>query len=317
MKIGVVGCGFVGSAAAFAMVMNGIGRELVMVDVNHKRAEAEAADILHAVPFAHNLNVHSGQYEDLRGARVVIMAAGVNQKPGETRLQLLERNASVFNQVIPHIYDHAPEAVVVVATNPVDVMTHVTAQIAARYGIPSGRVVGSGTTLDTARFRSLLGQFLGIDSTHVHAYVVGEHGDSEVLTWSLTNIGNMPLLDFVRLRGLTLDDAKRAEIDEGVRRAAYHIIEGKGATYFGVGSALARITRNILGDRRSIMTVCTPDDNVAGVHDVTVAMPRLVGGDGVLETFHLTLSPEEGEALTHSAALIRGYIDQLGGKSGE
>lgn len=316
MKIGIVGCGFVGSAAAFAMVMNGIGRELVMVDVNHKRAEAEAADILHAVPFAHNLNVHSGQYEDLRGARVVVMAAGVNQKPGETRLQLLERNASVFNQVIPNIYDNEPDAIVVVATNPVDVMTHVTAQIAARYGIPSGRVVGSGTTLDTARFRALLGQFLRIDSTHVHAYVVGEHGDSEVLTWSLTNVGNMPLLDFMRLRGLTLDDAKRAEIDEGVRRAAYRIIEGKGATYFGVGSALARITRNILNDRRSIMTVCTPDDNIAGVHDVTVAMPRLVGGDGVTETFHLPLSPEESEALTHSAALIRGYIDQLEGKSG-
>jgi L-lactate dehydrogenase len=313
MKIGIVGCGFVGATAGYAMVMNGVGRELVLIDVNHKRAEAEAADILHAVPFAHNLKVHAGQYADLKGARVVIMAAGVNQKPGETRLELLERNSAIFREVIPRIYDQAPEAVIVVATNPVDVMTHVTAGIAASFDIPSSRVVGSGTTLDTARFRTLLGQYVGVDSTHVHAYVIGEHGDSEVLTWSLANIGNMPLVDFLRMRGLELDDAKRAEIDEGVRRAAYQIIDGKGATYYGVGSALARITRNILGDRRAIMTVCTPTADIAGVKDVTVALPRLVGGDGVLETYHLSLSPDEEEALRHSATLIRGYIDQLRG----
>lgn len=313
MKIGIVGCGFVGATAAYAMVMNGVGRELVLVDLNRKRAEAEAADILHAVPFAHNLNVHPGDYADLRGARVVVMAAGVNQKPGETRIQLLERNTAVFRSVIPQIYDNAPEAVVVVATNPVDVMTHVTAQIAAGYGIPSSRVVGSGTTLDTARFRSLLSQFLGVDSTHVHSYVIGEHGDSEVLVWSLTNVGNMPLSDFLNLRGLTLDDATREEIDAGVRRAAYHIIEGKGATYYGIGSALARITRNILSDRRSIMTVCTPTPEIAGVADVTVALPSLIGGDGVLETYHLPLSADEWSALNHSAGLIRGLIDEVNG----
>ncbi len=311
MKIGVVGCGFVGSTAAYAMVMNGVGRELVMVDLNRKRAEAEAADILHAVPFAHNLNVHAGDYADLRGARVVVMAAGVNQKPGETRIQLLARNTTVFRSVIPQIYDNAPEAVVVVATNPVDVMTHVTAGIAAGYGIPSSRVVGSGTTLDTARFRSLMSQFLGVDSTHVHSYVIGEHGDSEVLVWSLTNVGNMPLNDFLAMRGLTLDARKREEIDAGVRRAAYAIIEGKTATYYGIGSALARITRNILSDRRSIMTVCTPTADIAGVKDVTVSLPRLVGGDGVLETYHLPLNADEGAALHHSADLIRGLIDEV------
>lgn len=314
MKIGIVGCGFVGATAAYAMVMNGVGRELVLVDINRARAEAEAADILHAVPFAHNLNIHAGDYDDLRGARVVIMAAGVNQKPGETRPQLLERNAGVFRSVIPRIYDHAPDAVVVVATNPVDVMTHVTARIAAGYGVASSRVVGSGTTLDTARFRSLLSQFLGVDSTHVHSYVVGEHGDSEVLVWSLTNVGNMPLTDFLKLRGLTLDDERRAAIDAGVRRAAYHIIEGKGATYYGIGSALARITRNILSDRRSIMTVCTPTSDIAGVADVTVSLPRLVGGDGVLETYHLPLDAAEGAALHRSAGLVRELIDQVGGE---
>jgi len=313
MKIGIVGCGFVGATAAYAMVMNGVGRELVMVDLNRQRAEAEAADILHAVPFAHNLNVHAGDYADLAGARVVVMAAGVNQKPGETRIELLERNTAVFRSVIPRIYDNAPDAVLVIATNPVDVMTHITADIAAGFGVPSHRVVGSGTTLDTARFRSLLGQAVGVDSTHVHAYVVGEHGDSEVLVWSLTNIGNMPLNDFLALRGQPLSDAARAEIDAGVRRAAYHIIEGKGATYYGVGSALARVTRNILGDRRAIMTVCTPTDEIAGVRDVTVSLPRLVGGDGVLETYHLTLNDGERDALAHSAGTIRGLIDQLDG----
>ncbi len=311
MKIGIAGCGFVGATAAYAMVMIGVGRELVLVDLNEKRAEAEAADILHAVPFAHNLNVHAGKYADLAGARVVVMSAGVGQKPGETRIELLGRNAAVFRAVIPQIYEHAPDAVLVIATNPVDVMTHITAQIAAEFGIPSHRIVGSGTTLDTARFRSLLGQAVGVDSTHVHAYVVGEHGDSEVLVWSLTNIGNMPLRDFVTLSGHELTGKERAAIDEGVRRAAYQIIEGKGATYYGVGSALARITRNILGDRRAIMTVCTPTAEIAGVKDVTVSLPRLVGGDGVLETYHLTLDEGETAALSRSAGLIRELIDQL------
>ncbi len=311
MKIGIVGSGFVGSTAAYAMVMNGVGRELVLVDLDRARAEAEAADILHAVPFAHNLNVHAGEYADLAGARVVIMAAGVNQKPGETRIELLGRNAAVFESAIPRIYENAPEAIVVVATNPVDVMTHLTADIAARFGVPSSRVIGSGTTLDTARFRALLGQAVGVDSTHIHAYVVGEHGDSEVLAWSLANVGNIRLDDFLKLKGHSPEEVDRRAIDEGVRRAAYHIIEGKGATYYGVGSALARITRNILSDRRAIMTVCTPTDNIAGVRDVTVSLPRLVGGDGVLETYHLPLSAEEGAALSRSAALIRELIDQI------
>ena len=311
MKVGIVGCGFVGSTAAYAMVMSGVGRDLVLVDLNTARAEAEAADILHAVPFAHNLTVRAGDYTDLQGARVVIMAAGVNQKPGETRLQLLERNTAVFRSVIPQIYDNAPDAILVIATNPVDVMTHVTAWIAHEYGIPSHRVIGSGTTLDTARFRALLGQYIGVDSTHVHAYVLGEHGDSEVLAWSRTNIGNMSLDDFLRLRGLVLDEATRAAIDAGVRKAAYRIIEGKGATYYGVGSALARICRNVLGDRRAIMTVCTPAAEIHGVRDVTVSLPRLVSGEGILETYDLPLDEAEEAALHRSASIIRSHIDGL------
>jgi L-lactate dehydrogenase len=190
-------------------------------------------------------------------------------------------------------------------------MTHVSAGIAAELGIPSRRVIGSGTTLDTARFRALLGQHLGVDPMHIHGYVVGEHGDSEVLTWSLATIGNVPLGDFCRMRAVELDAAKRREIDDGVRNAAYHIIDGKGATYYGVGSALARIVSNVLGDRRAIMTVCTPTSQVAGVDDVTVSLPRLLGGEGVLETFPLPLSEEEETALHASATTIRNAIDEL------
>lgn len=311
MKVGIVGSGYVGATAAYAIVMSGVARSIVLVDKNEARARAEAADILHAVPFAHSCNVSAGGYAELAGCGAVIMAAGVNQQPGETRLQLLERNTAVFNAVIPHIYRHAPDAVVIVATNPVDVMTHVTARIAATFGVPSHRVIGSGTTLDTARYRALLAQTLGVDATHVHGYVVGEHGDSEVLTWSLTTVGNLPLDRFCELRQIDLSGDRRQEIDRQVRTAAYEIIAGKGATYYGVGSALARIVRNVLQDRRAIMTVCTPMPEIAGVADTTVSLPHLVGGDGVLETFPLPLSEAEHAALQRSAQLIREVIAAL------
>lgn len=311
MKVGIVGSGFVGATAAYALVMGGGARHIVLVDKNEARARAEAADILHAVPFAHACTVTAGGYEALAGSKAVIMAAGVNQKPGETRLQLLERNATVFRAVIPQICTHAPDAVIIVATNPVDIMTHITANIAAEYGIPAQRIIGSGTTLDTARYRALLAQILGIDPTHVHGYVVGEHGDSEVLTWSLTTIGNLPLDTFCELRQIDLYGDKREEIERNVRYAAYQIIEGKGATYYGVGSALARIVRNVLQDRRAIMTVCTPQADIAGVQNVTVSLPHLVGGDGILETFHLPLNEMETQGLQHSAQIIREAIDAL------
>lgn len=311
MKVGIIGSGAVGATAAYAMVMGGVGREIVLVDKDKKRAEAEAADILHAVPFAHPLQVRAGDYADLANSRAIIMAAGVSQKPGETRLQLLERNAAIFGSVIPQIFAHAPNAILVVASNPVDVMTYISAQIAAEFDVPSNHVIGSGTALDTARFRALLGQHVGVDAVHVHGYVIGEHGDSEVLTWSLTNIGSMPLDAFCQIRNIHLDEAKRREIDTKVRHAAYHIIEGKGATYYGVGSALARIVRNILHDRRAIMTVSTPKDEIAGVQDACVSLPHLVGGEGVLETFQLPLSHEEEAALQRSARVIRDAIDEL------
>jgi L-lactate dehydrogenase len=311
MKVGIVGSGFVGATAAYAMVMQGVGREIVLVDKNSDRANAEADDIRHAVPFAHPLEIRAGNYEHLARSRVVVLCAGVGQKPGETRLQLLQRNAAVFREVVPAVLSNAPEAVLVVATNPVDVMTHLAAQFAAECGVPAGRVLGSGTTLDTARFRSLLGAYCGVDPHHVHAYVIGEHGDSEVLTWSLVTIGGMPLEAFARLRNIENPGSVRQEIDEKVRRAAYTIIAGKGATYYGIGSALARIVDAILHDQRSILTVCSPASEVAGVPDVTVALPRMVGGAGVLETFPLPLNSNEADLLQKSAQLIRQTITDL------
>ncbi len=311
MKVGIVGTGLVGATAAYSLLMQGIGREIILVDLNKERAAAEAADLLHAVPFAHSLNIRSGDYPDLTGCRVVIVAAGVGQRPGETRLQLLERNAAVFRSVVPAILERAPETILLVASNPVDVMTHVTAIYAEEYGLPSHRVIGSGTTLDTARFRALLGQLAGVDPTHVHGYVIGEHGDSEVLTWSLTNVGNLPLAEFCRLQEIPFDETIRRDIDRQVRQAAYTIINGKGATYYGIGSALARIVHVILRDQRAILTVCTRRPQIAGVRDVTAALPQLIGGNGVLATFPLPLDDGEQAALQNSAAVIRRAIDEL------
>lgn len=311
MKIGIVGTGMVGSTAAYAMVLRGVGREIVMVDKNTKRAQAEADDIFHAVPFAHSLRVRAGDYRDLSGSQVVILAAGVSMQPGETRLLLLERNAAIFRQVVPGVLEHAPDAVLVVATNPVDIMTHLAARYAGEQGVPAHRVIGSGTTLDTARFRVLLGRHLGVDPRHVHAYVVGEHGDSEVLTWSLVTVGGMPLAEFCRQHGIRLDEAMRQEIDCRVRDAAYAIIDGKGSTYYGIGAALARIVDAILRDQRSIMTVCTPEAKVLDVCDVTISLPHLVGGEGALASFPLPLDEGEQAALQASARVVCGAIEEL------
>lgn len=311
MKIGIVGSGLVGSTAAYAMVMRGVGREIVLVDLDHQRAQAEADDILHAVPFANPVDVHAGDYPALDGCRVVVITAGVSQRPGETRLQLLNRNANVFRQVIPQVLNYAPEAILLIATNPVDVMTHMAARFAQEYGVPASRVLGSGTTLDTARFRALLGRNLGVDSTHIHAYVMGEHGDSEVLTWSLVNVGGIPLEEFCRLRNLSVCSDDKEIIDNMVRRAADNIIHGKGSTYYGVGSAIARITEVILRDLRAILTVCTPVEKIAGVRDVTVSLPHLVGGQGIITTLHPPLNDQESASLQASAKIIRDAITQL------
>jgi len=311
MKVGIVGSGYVGATAAYALVTQGVGREVVLVDKNRDRAGAEADDIRHAVPFAHPLEVNAAGYEGLRCCEIVLLCAGVNQQPGETRLQLLQRNAEVFAEIVPRIIAQAPNAILVVATNPVDVMTHITANVAGKAGIPSSRVIGSGTTLDTARFRSLLGAFCQIDAHHVHANVLGEHGDSEVLAWSNATIAGIPLGAFARHRKIPSPETIRQRIDTQVRRAAYSIIQGKGATYYGVGAALARLVDVILHNQRSVLTICTPTDEVQGVRDVTLSLPRLLSGQGVIDTFSFPLVDDEATQLRDSARTIRDALDEL------
>jgi L-lactate dehydrogenase len=311
MKVGIVGTGMVGSASAYALVMSGVGREIVLVDVNDARAEAEANDIYHAVPFAHPLTVRAGHYEDLGGSRVVVIAGGVAQRPGETRLELLQRNADVFRQIVPAVARHAPDAILLVVSNPVDIMTHLAARFAADFGVPPTHVIGSGTTLDTARFRALLGRHFDVDARHVHAYVVGEHGDSEVLAWSQATIAGLSLNEFARVHGTPLDAMERQAIDDNVRRAAYYIIAGKGATYYGIGSAVKHIVDVLLHDQRAILTVCCSGTGVSGCEGVTLALPRLLGGDGVLATIPLTLDPGERDDLNRSASIIRSAIQSL------
>ena len=311
MKIGIVGSGFVGATAAYALVLRGAASEVVLVDANPARAQAEADDIFHAVPFAGSADVRAGGFADLSGSRLVIIAAGVNQKPGETRLELLERNAAVFREIVPQILANAPEALLVVATNPVDIMTHLAGRFAERGGLPRGRVIGSGTTLDTARFRTLIARHVGVHPQHVHGYVVGEHGDSEVLTWSVATVAGFPLQAFAQRRGVAFDAAARAAIDAGVRRAAYRIIGGKGATYYGIGGALVRIAQGLLGGQRAILTVSAHHEEIEGVRDVTLSLPQLLGSDGVTETYMPPIDAEERAALRRSAEVLRAALDGL------
>jgi L-lactate dehydrogenase len=223
----------------------------------------------------------------------------------------LQRNAQVFSQVIPSILEHAPKALLVVVSNPVDVMTHLASHFASRAGVPAARVIGTGTMLDTARFRALLGRHFGVDPQHVHAYVLGEHGDSEVLTWSQADIAGMRLEEFGRIQGKPLTAEIRAHIDEQVRRAAYQIIAGKGSTYYGIGSAVTRLLEVLLHNQRAILTICCRVDSVPEFHGVTFSLPHLVGGEGALATIPPLLDSAEQQALAKSASILREAIDSL------
>ncbi|HUN65128.1 MAG TPA: L-lactate dehydrogenase [Bacteroidota bacterium] len=310
MKIGIVGSGMVGATAAYAVMLRKAASEIVLVDANPARARAEAEDIRHAVPFADATDIAAGTYEDFRDATVIVIAAGASQKPGETRLMLMERNAAILEEIVAHIARVNPAAILLVATNPVDIITHLATRLAERHGIPASRVIGTGTTLDTARFRSLLGRQVGVDPQNVHAYVIGEHGDSEVLTWSNIDIGGLPLDAFVRFRNIPFDEKVRRSIDDGVRTAAYSIIAGKGSTYYGIGGAIAKLVDVINRDNRAVLTVSTRTADVEGVRDVTLSFPHLIGGKGDLGILPIPLSPEEKNLLRQSALLIRSKLDE-------
>ena len=314
MKVGIIGSGMVGATSAFAIMMRKAASDIVLIDANQKRAIAEAQDITHAVPFAAATDIYAGSYEDLKDAKVVVIAAGANQKPGETRLMLMEKNASIMRDIISHTAEVNPNAVFLVATNPVDIITHICVDIAKEFGIPSSRIIGSGTTLDTARFRSLLGVHIGVDPQHVHAYVLGEHGDSEVLTWSNIDVGGVSIEDFIAHRNIEYNEEIKNRIDDGVRNAAYKIIEGKGSTYYGVAGAIAKLVEVINRDNRAVLTVSALKDDVEGIKNVTLSLPHLIGGSGDLGVLPIKLSVRERMLLQKSAEIIKEKIDEYENK---
>ena len=298
MKIGIIGCGMVGSSGAFAIALVGAATDLILVDLNASLAQAQAEDILHATPFSQPVRIAAGDFSRLKGAGLVVLACGVAQKPGESRLKLLERNVNVFQNVVPRVLEHAPDSILLIVSNPVDIMTRVVTKISA---LPPERVIGSGTILDTARFRTLLAEHLGLAPHSVHAYVLGEHGDSEVLAWSSGKIGGVPVIEFAEQIGLRITDDVKARIDDGVRRAAYRIIEGKGATYYGIGAGIARIANAIRDDEGAVLTL----SNTEGLNDASLSLPRVLKAKGIETTIQPMLSTEEAEALKRSAAILK------------
>jgi L-lactate dehydrogenase len=308
MKIGIIGCGFVGSTTAFAALLSGAATEIVLIDIDADLAAAQAEDLRHATAFGAPVRVSAGGYPDLQGAGLVVLACGVGQRKGETRMQLLERNVEVFRQVVPQVLRHTPDPLLLVATNPLDVMTQAVTDLSGR---PPERVIGSGTILDTGRFRSLLGEHLGVAPLSVHAYVLGEHGDSEVLVWSSAQVGGIPVRDFAAQVGRPLSAEAEARIDAEVRGAAYRIIAGKGATYFGIGAGIARIIRALKADERRILTVSSVCRTVEEYRGVSLSLPRLIGSAGVLQELSPATSAEESRDLRRSAGLIRDAASAL------
>lgn len=306
MKVGIVGAGSVGAATAFALIMRGVARKITLVDIDTKKAFAEATDIAHAAPFAYANKVKAGSFEDLCGCEVVIVTAGANQKQGETRTDLLERNVKIFSTIIPQIVENAPSTTLVIATNPVDVMTEVALKLS---GFPKNRVIGSGTILDTARFRTDLGYHLGVSPKSIHANVLGEHGDSEVLCWSNGDGGTIPLNKLAESLNKPLTDEVKKRIDDDVRNAAYKIIDGKGATFYGIAGGLCRICQAITTNEYAILTVSTHHNEILGVKDVSISMPTVIGKRGVHDVLYPTLSEDETKALKLSIEKMKNLSD--------
>jgi L-lactate dehydrogenase len=308
VRIAVIGTGNVGSTFAYALLLSGLAAEIVLIDSNRARAEGEAMDLNHAEPFAHPTQIWAGDYADCAGASVTVIAAGTGQRPGETRLDLLQRNADIFSQIIPQVARNNPEGLLLIATNPVDVLTWASWKLS---GLPVQRVIGSGTILDTARFRYPLGEHFGVASSSVHAHIIGEHGDSEVPVWSLATIGGMRLRDFASAHGLSLEPAKMDEIYRQTRDAAYEIISRKGATYFAVAAGLMRIVEAILRNQGTVLSVSSLVEDYYGISDVCLSLPTVVGRGGIERVLRLTLDEREQKALQHSADVLKKTIGQL------
>ncbi len=308
-KVVLIGTGMVGMSYAYSMLNQGVCDELVLIDVDKKRAEGEAMDLNHGLAFAgSNMKIYAGEYADCADADVVVIAAGVAQKPGETRLDLLQRNAEVFRSIINPITESGFNGIFLVATNPVDIMTRITCEIS---GFNPRRVLGTGTALDTARLRYLLGDYFGVDPRNMHAYVMGEHGDSEFVPWSQAMLATKPILDVCRDSGGKFTEAEMENISEEVRTAAYKIIDAKRATYYGIGMAMARITRAILGDENSVLTVSAMLRGEYNQNRVYVGVPCVVNRNGVRRVLEMNLTEEEQKKLDASCDTLRESFDSL------
>jgi L-lactate dehydrogenase len=308
VRVAVIGAGHVGATFAYALLLRGLASEIVLVDANRERAEGEAMDLAHAVPLTHPTRVWAGDYADCAGAAVTVIAAGAAQRPGEARLALLERNVAVVREVVGEIVRHDPAGLLLVASNPVDVLAY---EAWRTSGLPAGRVIGSGTILDTARFRALLGQHFDVDPRSVHAYILGEHGDSQVPAWSIATIAGMPLTAYCAAHGIVCDRGDMDAIFRQTRDAAYAIIERKGSTYYAIGAGLARVVEAVLRDERSVLSVSTLIDGYAGIRDVYLSVPAVVGRGGVERVLRPALTPDEVARLQRSANVLREQIAQL------
>ncbi len=307
-KVAVIGCGFVGSTIAFTLMQRGIFSEMVLLDMNQEKAEGEAMDISHGLPFAHTMEIYAGTYEDIRDAALVIITAGANQKPEETRLDLVQKNTRIMQSVVREICRVGCEGILLVVSNPVDILTCVALR---ESGFPRERVIGSGTVLDTARLKYLLGRLLKVDSRNVHAFIIGEHGDSELAVWSSANISGIDLEHFRELRGIPREQCSWKEIYEDVRDSAYDIIRCKGATYYGIGIAVARIAECIVRDGEAVLPVSVLLKGEYGLEGLCLSIPAIVGQNGAEQVLEIELGREEKEKLEESARQLQEVLKKI------
>ncbi|MDZ7724884.1 MAG: L-lactate dehydrogenase [candidate division KSB1 bacterium] len=308
-KICIVGAGQVGSTFAYALMIRGLASEIVLIDKNENLAQGQAEDISHGLPYVQPAQIRAGDYNECENADIVVITAGAAQKPGESRLDLTKKNVDIFSSIVPHITKYTKDAILVVVSNPVDVLTYAAVKFS---DLPPHRVLGSGTTLDSARFRYLLSQHCGTDSRNVHAYIIGEHGDSEVAAWSLVHISGVQLDDYCSICEQQCDKSIREQIFHNVKSAAYHLIEKKGATYHAIGLATLTILEAILRNQNSILTVSTLMNQHMGMNDVCLSVPTMLNRNGVGKRIALPLLQDEQKALHHSADVIKEAIEKSG-----
>lgn len=307
-KVAIIGCGFVGSSSAFALMQSGIFSEMVLIDVDRNRAEGEALDISHGVPFASPMKIYAGDYSDLGDAAMVVVTAGAAQKPGETRLDLVNKNVAIFKSIIPQIRESGFSGVLLIVSNPVDVLTYAAVQMS---GLPEAKVIGSGTVLDTARLRYMLGAHVDVDPRDVHAYVMGEHGDSELVAWSSATVAGVPLSEFCELHGHYQHREAEVRIAEDVKNSAYTIIEKKHATYYGVAMAVRRICTAVMRDEDCVLPVSSLMVGEYGLSDLCISMPTIVGRNGVVARVPVSINDDEEKELQKSAAALKAIIEKV------